>query len=210
MTWPTTKAGTTNVDEGKDSIRLARPDIKQNIDNTNDIIDTFSITSPSDGDILEYNSSTSKFENVSGVQSSPATFALEFDSEIDYTTSLLDYGGGLTITGSNSTGVSVGNPDSAGQDTITFPAGTYTVKILANKYSGVYGGSNYEDVDFYFRDVSDNSIVFEGRTKQLSFDFRVYDLGDTVTFASETTLKIDYTSDTNNWQHPPIIVTRIA
>ena len=34
MAWPSgTKASTTNVDAGSDKPRLARPDIKQNIDN---------------------------------------------------------------------------------------------------------------------------------------------------------------------------------
>jgi len=36
---PTTKASTANVDQGSDRISLARPDIKQNIDNVNEIID---------------------------------------------------------------------------------------------------------------------------------------------------------------------------
>jgi hypothetical protein len=42
MAWPSgTKASTTNVDQGADKIALARPDIKQNIDNVNDVIDYF-------------------------------------------------------------------------------------------------------------------------------------------------------------------------
>jgi len=39
MSIPTVKASTTHVDEGSDKISLARPDIKQNIDNVNEIID---------------------------------------------------------------------------------------------------------------------------------------------------------------------------
>ena len=63
MTWPnSTKAGTTNVDAGSDKPALARADIKQNIDNVNAIIDTFDIASPSNGDILTYNSSNSAWE----------------------------------------------------------------------------------------------------------------------------------------------------
>lgn len=65
MAWPSgTKASTTNVDQGADKIALARPDIKQNIDNVNDIIDTFNISSPNDGDLLKYSSSTGKWEQV--------------------------------------------------------------------------------------------------------------------------------------------------
>lgn len=59
MSWPSgTKAATINVDAGSDRPALARPDIKQNIDNVNAIIDTFDIAAPSNGDILVYNSST--------------------------------------------------------------------------------------------------------------------------------------------------------
>ena len=44
MAWPSgSKAGTTNVDADTDNISNARADIKQNIDNVNDIIDTFNI-----------------------------------------------------------------------------------------------------------------------------------------------------------------------
>ena len=45
MSIPTTKASTTHVDEGSDKISLARPDIKQNIDNVNEIIDHLAILS---------------------------------------------------------------------------------------------------------------------------------------------------------------------
>jgi hypothetical protein len=42
MTIPSVKASTTNVNEGGDKISLARADIKQNIDNVNEIIDHLS------------------------------------------------------------------------------------------------------------------------------------------------------------------------
>ena len=42
MAWPSgSKAGTTNVDAGTDSVSNARADIKQNIDNVNTIIDFY-------------------------------------------------------------------------------------------------------------------------------------------------------------------------
>ena len=63
MTWPaSTKAGTTNIDAGSDKPALARPDIQQNIDNVNAIIDEFDIASPSNGDILTYNSTSGAWE----------------------------------------------------------------------------------------------------------------------------------------------------
>ena len=65
-TWPsTTKASTTHVDAGTDQISLARADIKQNMDNVNDIIDIFNIASPTNGDLMQYSSSTTKWEKVS-------------------------------------------------------------------------------------------------------------------------------------------------
>lgn len=70
MAWPkNTKASTANVDAGTDLISNARGDIKQNIDNVNDIIDTFDIGGDSagqiaDGDILQYSSSASAFQPV--------------------------------------------------------------------------------------------------------------------------------------------------
>ena len=65
MSWPSgSKAGTTHVDNGNDLLRNARADIKQNIDNVNDIIDEFNISSPDDGDLLQYSSSSGKWEQV--------------------------------------------------------------------------------------------------------------------------------------------------
>ena len=62
-TWPSgSKASTSNLDSGSDKPRLARPDIKQNVDNVNDVIDFFDGGSPADGDIFVYNSSNAKFE----------------------------------------------------------------------------------------------------------------------------------------------------
>jgi|DEB0MinimDraft_10_1074344.scaffolds.fasta_scaffold25023_2 hypothetical protein len=62
-TWPSgTKASTANLDAGSDKPRLARPDIKQNVDNVNDIIDYFNVSSATDGQMLVYNSSTQKIE----------------------------------------------------------------------------------------------------------------------------------------------------
>jgi len=63
MAWPnSTKASTLNVDNGADKPSLARADIKQNIDNVNSIIDTFDIASPTNGDILIYNSTSGAWE----------------------------------------------------------------------------------------------------------------------------------------------------
>ncbi len=65
-TWPSgSKASTTNLDAGTDKPSLARADIKQNVDNVNSIIDMFNISAPSDGQILKYNTSNTRFELAS-------------------------------------------------------------------------------------------------------------------------------------------------
>jgi len=74
-TWPSaTKATTTHLDSGTDSPRLARTDLKQNVDNVNDIIDMFNISSPANNQILKYSTSNSRFELASETTASPITF----------------------------------------------------------------------------------------------------------------------------------------
>jgi hypothetical protein len=64
MAWPTTKATTTSLDSGTDDPNLARPEIKQNVENVNDIIDFLNLTSLTDKDILQYNASNGTFDNI--------------------------------------------------------------------------------------------------------------------------------------------------
>ncbi len=62
-TWPSgSKASTANLDQGSDSPSTARADLKQAVDNQNDIIDMFNIASPESGEILVYNNSNTRFE----------------------------------------------------------------------------------------------------------------------------------------------------
>jgi hypothetical protein len=62
-TWPSaSKASTSNLDSGTDKPRLARVDLKNNVDNVNDVIDYFNVSSATDGDMLVYNSNTAKVE----------------------------------------------------------------------------------------------------------------------------------------------------
>ena len=68
-TWPSTKATTDHLDAGSDSPRLARVDIYQNVLNVNEIIDMFNISSPTDNQILKYNTSNSRFELASDADS---------------------------------------------------------------------------------------------------------------------------------------------
>jgi len=74
-TWPAgSKASTVNMDAGTDSPRLARADIKQNVDNVNDIIDMFNISAPTNNQILKYSTTNSRFELASEGTGSPITF----------------------------------------------------------------------------------------------------------------------------------------
>jgi hypothetical protein len=64
-TWPSAnKAVTTYTDQGTDRLADARPEINKTIANVNDIIDTFAIATPSDGDLLQYSTGTGKWEQV--------------------------------------------------------------------------------------------------------------------------------------------------
>ena len=68
-TWPAgTKASTDNLDQGSDSPRLARADLLQNVQNVNAIIDTFNISSPTNGQILKYSTANSRFDLATEAQ----------------------------------------------------------------------------------------------------------------------------------------------
>jgi len=62
-TWPNTKATTSHLSDGTDDPNQARPQISQNIDNVNSIIDFIEPSSLAQGDILQYDSSDARFEN---------------------------------------------------------------------------------------------------------------------------------------------------
>lgn len=128
-TWPSaSKASTTNVDQGSDKISLARADIKQNFDNVNDIIDTFNISSPSDGDLLQYSSSSGQWEQIAStdVAKNYAIFKMAASSD--------DAGGGLyhwaIDTVNYNAGFLTNNSDSAGGYNFTLETGTYTIEWL--------------------------------------------------------------------------------
>jgi hypothetical protein len=109
-TWPSgTKASTTNLDAGTDRPSLARPDIKQNVDNVNSIIDMFNISSPADNNILKYSTSTNAFELAAESTSG-------LSNVVEDTTPQL--GGNLDVNGNSIVSTSAGNisitPDTTG------------------------------------------------------------------------------------------------
>jgi hypothetical protein len=118
-TWPSaSKASTANLDSGTDSPASARADIKTNVDNVNEIIDMFNIASPTNNQILKYNSSNSRFEL--------AADAGGISDVLEDTTPQL--GGNLDVNGFNITSSSNGN-----------------IEIIADGTGSIGIGSGYQD-----------------------------------------------------------------
>ena len=125
-TWPATKASTTNLDAGTDKPSLARADIKQNVDNVNDIIDMFYITTPSNNQILKYNSSNSRFELASDTDTGITDVVQDTTPQL---------GGNLDVNGQSIVSVSNGNI------TIT-PNGTGSIVLDGQNWPQADGTAN--------------------------------------------------------------------
>ena len=63
MAWPST-SNENNVDSAGASLTDARAQVYQHLSNINDIIDTFDIPSPNEGDVLIYNGSSGQFQSL--------------------------------------------------------------------------------------------------------------------------------------------------
>lgn len=124
MAWPSgTKASTANCDSGTDLISAARSDIKQNIDNVNSIIDEFNISSPSNGDLLQYSSSSGKWEQVASSSVGSATEIAHMNlSTGEELISGNNYRRAFTIGADPNTII---QEDSTGQFTFDLAVGTY-------------------------------------------------------------------------------------
>ena len=149
-TWPSsTKASTANCDSGSDSPRLFRSDAKQNIDNQNAIIDMFHIDSPSNLQILKYNSSNARFELAADSATGGITFVGDDSSgtlvNIDET---FKVAGGTNIT----TAVS--------GDVLTITGATPAVTALNNATANeiVTVGSTTTELD------AESGLTFNGST----------------------------------------------
>jgi hypothetical protein len=138
-TWPSgTKASTTNVDEGTDLISNARADIKQNFDNVNDIIDTFNISSPSDGDLLQYSNSSGQWEQVASTSvGSSLQIAVVSMTSGEELVSGNTYRRAFTIDADSN---SIVTEDSAGDFTFELATGTYL--FAPNNQTAVVQQSN--------------------------------------------------------------------
>jgi len=132
-TWPSgSKASTTNLDAGTDSPRLARPDIKQNVDNVNAIVDMFNIDSPTADQILKYNTSNARFElaaDATGTAVSATTFVGD-----DSTGTAVNAGETFKIAGGTNitTAVSGDTLTITGPNLTTYATETYVGTQIAN------------------------------------------------------------------------------
>ena len=100
-TWPSTQASTANLDAGTDKPSLARADLKQNVDNVNAIIDYFYIPStPSNNQILKYNTTNSRFELASDTDTGITDVVQDTTPQL---------GGNLDVNGQSIVSVSNGN-----------------------------------------------------------------------------------------------------
>ena len=129
-TWPTVKGSTTHLDSGNDNPGEARPSLKQTTDNVNDMIDTIVVTSPTDGQALVYNSSTSRFENTT--QTGQNIAFLGIDGTINATSNDFDDNFAVfTHTSDPSSILDV----ATGNDRFTLSAGTYYINAVISGHS---------------------------------------------------------------------------
>jgi len=176
-TWPSgTKAGTTHLDAGTDSPRLARPDIKQNVDNVNAIIDMFNIDSPSANQILKYNSSNARFElgtDSTGTAAAATTFVGD-----DSSGTAVNAGETFKIAGGTNITTAVSG------DTVTITGPTLTSFItasssdtLTNKSGAV---SMFTNDSGYITNNGNGDLTITGSTIASSGD--TIDIDDTLRF----------------------------
>lgn len=201
MAWPSgTKASTDNVDNGSDLISNARADIKQNIDNVNNMIDEFDIASPSDGDMLEYDATSGEWKSVSrsaGRMSiwripntlTPDTSGTPYVAFTDDISIDIDNGSTMTKT-YNGTDTTV----------ISLTAGTYILEVIGNDTYGQAGG-NYDVPVFSFHSIdtaSDTNSKFKlewnNTVGAAIADFN----NNVVTFASDIDLYVYYRAGGTN------------
>jgi hypothetical protein len=179
-TWPSsTKASTDNVDSGSDKPRLARADIKQNIDNTNSIIDMFDITTPSDKDTLVYNSTNSRFETQA------ATFQeaiLQIDNAVSSTDPQID----ITSIISDPSGIT---SLSSGQ--FTLGVGTYLVWCWTSNGSNFSGAAVRSGAPFQLQDPDADPLTVISYNGSPVLDGLMF-FGEVVVSGSSNTFRVKH------------------
>ena len=217
MVWPTSldKANTTYVDNATDPIWRARYDIKQNIDNVNAIIDEFNIASPADNSVMEYNSSTSRFE-PSQVENIAPICLISLDNTLPASVgnAQTDYTGTFTIENSgtvNTTGITTGS--TGGLGTIVFPAGVYVIRLPINQ---TLQSTSMTSLETFWKTSS--TVHWSGFTKTSGFTsgnpfIPHYLLGSAVTFTETRTVTLTHrVTNTSGgaYTHPNLNIVRIS
>lgn len=158
-TWPSgSKASTQNLDSGTDSPRLARADIKQNVDNVNSIIDMFNIDSPTANQVLKYNTGNARFE-LGTDDSGSGDITFVGDDSTGTAVSLNEtfkIAGGTNIT----TAVSGDTLTITGPDTSSFITASST-DTLTNKSGNV---SQFTNDSGYITDNGNGDLTITGST----------------------------------------------
>lgn len=212
-TWPSgSKASTTNVDAGTDQVSQARADIKQNIDNVNDIIDTFNIASPTDGDLLQYSSSSGKWEQVATSSVGAQANIVAFDSTVneDSAGGHSDYASTFTVTGGGSITTST--------NTLTIPAGVFVLQTLGYIFQGTASTAPYNSDDIEIRLIDNTGTVLATSVEKnvsaangkFFFGFNTH-----FTLASQTVCRIEIDIDDDQgalttYQLPPMLFLKIS
>ena len=149
-TWPAgSKASTANLDSGSDSPRLARSDIKDNVDNVNSIIDMFNIDSPTANQILKYNNSNARFELATDLSSGTITIVGD-----DSSGTAVNLNETFKIAGGTNVTTAVSG------DTLTITGATPAVTALNNATANelVTVGSTTTELD------AESGLTFDGST----------------------------------------------
>jgi hypothetical protein len=158
-TWPTSPASTANLDAGTDRPSLARPDLKTNVDNVNAIIDMFNVgASPTNGNILKYSSSTTKFEMVADADVnttysiSAITDGADANIRLTGSDSTIDdiqliAGTNITLAVTSAGAIQINNSLSAGMTSFTAAGDTGTSQTIENGNTlTIAGGTNLNSV----------------------------------------------------------------
>ena len=158
-TWPTSPASTANLDAGTDRPSLARPDLKTNVDNVNAIIDMFNVTaSPTNGSILKYSSSTTKFEMVADADVN-TTYAISAEtasgganlrltgSDASTDDVKIASGTGITVSRTDANTITVTSTVSSGMTSFTVAGDTGTSQTVSDANTlTISGGTNLNSV----------------------------------------------------------------
>lgn len=209
MAWPTQQTSTVNLDQPGDSVAASRPEIDQQITNTNAIIDTFNITSPQDNDVLQANGTT-EFINGGSQRIQPKTAVfynggLVDDESGDSTglqyfrfEKLFDPFDLVTVHGFDSTG------DSTNLNRLTITqSGTYSFFTAGSIGSQISGEPN-ANITLVLEDVNGNTIAFDNKvasqtlgefsnSRELSVNHRIFD--QSITSETRVFVKIQGTDD---------------